>query len=108
MDLVVVYIFFNLLEKYMVSFSVLPRKVCEIQVCQLLKWGYAYLHFRWIGVGVVVGVAGQELHVIPFLPLGKFVFFTSTDPSPNMHVKMGVEKKVRMVKTNTKQAAIEI
>ena len=30
-----------------------------------------YLHFRWIRVGVVVGEAGQELPVIPFLPLGR-------------------------------------
>ena len=67
-----------------------------------------------VGVGGGVGEAGQQLHVIPFLPLGEnrfyrhFVFFTSTDPSPKMQVKMGVEKKVRMVKTSTKQAAIEI
>ena len=73
-----------------------------------------YLHFRWIGVCVVFGEAGQKLTVIPFLPLGRkrdllqFVFFTSTDPSPKMQVKMGVEKKVRMLNNSTKQAAIEI
>ena len=74
-----------------------------------------YLRFCWVGVGGIVGEAGQELHVIPLLPLGRtkkiclqIVFFTSTDPSPKMHVKMGVEKKVRMVKTSAKQAAIEI
>ena len=72
------------------------------------------LHFRWTGVGVVVGEAGQELTVIPFHPLGRkrdlynLCFFTSTDPSPKMQVKMGVEKKVRMLNTSTKQAAIEI
>ena len=73
-----------------------------------------YLRFCWVGVGGIVGEAGQELHVIPLLPLGRkkrclqIVFFTSTDPSPKMHVKMGVEKKVRMLNSSTKQAAIEI
>ena len=70
-------------------------------------------YFRRTRVGVAVGEAGQELHVIQFLPLGRkkclqLVFFTSTDPSPKMQVKMGVEKKVRMVNTSATQAAIEI
>ena len=37
-----------------------------------------------------------------------FGFFTSTDPSPKMQVKMGVEKKVMIVNTSTRQAEIEI
>ena len=37
-----------------------------------------------------------------------FCFFTSTDPSPKMQVKMGVEKKVMIVNTSTRQAEIEI
>ena len=67
-----------------------------------------------VGVGAGVGGAGQHLHVIPFLPLGEnrfyrhFVFFTSTDPSPKMQVKMGVEKKVMMVNSSATQSAMRL
>ena len=67
LDLVVVHIFFSLLKKVHGEFFWSAQKSI---------WGPSlpfatYLHFRWIGVGVVVGEAGQELPVIPFLPLGR-------------------------------------
>ena len=66
LDLVVVDIFFNLLKKYMMRFFPIQKSIWDSSLPIA-----TYLHFRWIGVGVVVGEAGQELPVIPFLPLGR-------------------------------------
>ena len=66
LDLVVVHIFFNLLEIQGDFYWFSQKSAWDLSLPIA-----TYLHFRWIGVGVVVGEAGQELPVIPFLPLGR-------------------------------------